>query len=46
MSALISTYIWLGIFIVFAVVFFSIASWVIVRGGKDVWEILTIAKNK
>ncbi|MFC1528757.1 hypothetical protein ACFL5B_02490 [Candidatus Latescibacterota bacterium] len=44
MSALLSTYIWLGIFVVFAVIFFSIALWVIFRGGKDVWEILTSAK--
>jgi len=46
MSSLFSTYIWLGIYIVSAVTFFSIAFWVIVRGGKDVWEILTIVKKK
>jgi len=46
MSSLFSTYIWLGIYLVFTVTFFSIASWVIVRGGMDVREILTIAKKK
>lgn len=36
-----STYIWLGIFIFSGIIFFSIALWVIFRGGKDVKEILT-----
>ena len=46
MTPLFSTYIWLGIYTVFAVIFFSIASWVIVRGWTDVLEILSIAKRK
>jgi len=41
-----STYLWLGIFFVCAALFFSVASWVIARGGKDVLEILTEAKRK
>ena len=38
---MVSTYVWLGIFFFSGVVFFSIALWVILRGGKDVLEILT-----
>jgi hypothetical protein len=43
---MVSTYIWLGIFFFSGVVFFSIALWVIFRGGKDVMEILTEIKDK
>ena len=39
-DALFSTYIWLVIFGVAALAFFGIAVWVIIHGGKDVWEIL------
>ena len=45
-GVLYSTYLWLGIFLVCAAVFFSVAIWVIVRGGKDVLEILTEARGK
>ena len=45
-EALFSTYIWLVIFGCAALIFFSIAAWVIIRGGKDVWEILTMARKK
>ncbi len=45
-GANISTFIWLSIFIVCAVIFFSVALWVIVRGGKDVLEILTEVMEK
>ena len=45
-DALMSTYIWIGIFGVAAVAFFGIACWVIVRGGKDVIEILTDSGDK
>lgn len=45
-DALMSTYIWIGIFSVAAVAFFGIAVWVIVRGGKDVIEILTNSGDK
>jgi len=38
---MLSTYIWLGIFIFCGILFFSVALWVIFRGGKDVLEILT-----
>jgi len=41
-----STYLWLGIFFVCSTLFFSVASWVIARGGKDVLEILTEAIKK
>lgn len=40
-EALLSTYIWLVIYGISLVVFFSIAIWVIIRGGKDVLEILS-----
>jgi len=43
---MLSTYIWLGIFIFSGIIFFSIALWVIFRGGKDVMEILTEAMEK
>ena len=45
-DALVSTYIWLVIFGISAVIFFGIAIWVIYRGGKDVWEILTSEKKE
>lgn len=45
-DALVSTYIWLAIFGVSAIVFFSIGVWIIIRGGKDVLEILTGAGKK
>ena len=40
------TYFWLGVFLISCLLFFSIAVWVIFRGGKDVWEILTEAWKK
>ena len=43
---MLSTYIWLGIYIFCGVLFLSVASWIIVRGGKDVWEILTEGRGK
>jgi len=45
-DAVLYTYIWLGIYGVAAVVFFGIALWVIVRGGKDVLEILSTEKKE
>ena len=45
-DALFSTYIWLVIFGVAALAFFGIAVWVIIHGGKDVWEILTADKEE
>lgn len=45
-DALVSTYIWLAIFGVSAIVFFSIGVWIIIRGGKDVLEILSGAGKK
>ncbi len=41
-----STYIWMGIYLVSLITFFSIGAWVIVRGGKDVFEILKEAYQK
>ena len=43
--ALTATQIWLWIYGICAVLFFSIAVWVIVRGGRDVLEILTEARD-
>ena len=40
------TYIWLGIYFTACAIFFSIAIWIITRGGKDVSEILNKAKGK
>ena len=40
-----ATYIWLAIYGVACVVFFVVSAWVIVRGGKDVLEMLTEQKN-
>jgi len=45
-DALVSTYIWLTIYGISALIFFSISVWIIIRGGKDVWEILTGAVKK
>ena len=45
-DALVSTYIWLAIYGVAALAFFSIGAWIIIRGGKDVLEILTGADEK
>lgn len=38
-------YVWLVFFSGSCVTFFGIALWVIVRGGRDVWEMLTEARN-
>ena len=43
---MLSTYIWLGIFIFSGIIFFLVALWVIFRGGKDVLEILTEVMEK
>ena len=45
-GANISTFIWLSIFLACTVLFFSVALWVILRGGKDVLEILTEVMEK
>jgi len=45
-DALLSTYIWLVIFGVASLFFFGIAIWVIIRGGKDVLEIITMSKKE
>ena len=45
-DVMVSTYIWLGIFFLSGAVFFGIAIWVILRGGKDVIEILTEVNEK
>jgi len=46
MDIMTSTYIWLAIFGFSMLVFFAIAVWVIIRGGKDVWEILTMPESE
>lgn len=45
-AAIKATYIWLVIYGIGAALFFGIAFWVIVRGGKDVLELLTMDKKK
>jgi len=40
-EALSAAYFWLVIYGIAALIFFSIGVWVIVRGGKDVLEILS-----
>ena len=45
-DAIISTHIWLVVYGVAVLIFFSISVWIIVRGGKDVLEILTDSENK
>ena len=42
----IGTYIWMGIYLTSILVFFCIGMWVIIRGGKDVFEILKDAYQK
>ena len=39
------TYFWMGVFAVSALLFWGIAAWVIVRGGRDVLEMLTEART-
>ncbi len=34
------TYIWMGIFLVAGALFWGVAFWAIIRGGKDVLEII------
>ncbi|MBN1291395.1 MAG: hypothetical protein JXB48_06105 [Candidatus Latescibacteria bacterium] len=46
MEAVTSTYIWLVLYGISAACFFLIAVWVIVRGGKDVLEILSGAEQE
>ncbi|MCD6307654.1 MAG: hypothetical protein J7M24_01515 [Candidatus Latescibacteria bacterium] len=46
MNIMTSTYIWLVIFGISTVAFLVIAVWVIIRGGKDVWEILTMPESE
>jgi hypothetical protein len=38
-------YIWFAFYFMSCLIFFGIAAWVIVRGGRDVWEMLTEARN-
>lgn len=38
-------YIWMGIFLVVSGLFWVTAEWVIVRGGKDVLDIITKEKT-
>ena len=38
------TYFWMGVFTLSAIIFFGIGAWVIIRGGKDVLEMLTEAR--
>lgn len=45
-DALMLTYIWMSIFSVSTLAFFGIAVWIIIRGGKDVIEILTNSGDK
>ena len=45
-DALFSTYIWLVIYGIAALTFFSIAVWIIIRGGKDILEILSGNQQK
>ena len=45
-EAIFSTYVWLVIYGAAVLVFFSISVWVIIRGGKDVLEILTDSEKK
>jgi len=45
-DSLLYTYIWLVIYGTAALIFFSIGAWVIVRGGKDVFEMLTESEKK
>ncbi len=40
------TVIWMGIYLASVLVFFTIGLWVIIRGGKDVFEILREAYRK
>jgi len=44
MSSMMPTYIWLVIYGICTILFFAVAFWVIVRGGKDVWEMLSEAR--
>lgn len=45
-SALVSTYIWLAVFGLACAVFFSLAVWIIIRGGKDVLEMMAFTEKK
>jgi hypothetical protein len=44
-SFLTGMYVWLVLYLGSCAVFFGIALWVIVRGGRDVWEMLTEARK-
>ncbi len=46
MDPMTSTYIWLAIFGFSSFVFFAIAVWVIIRGGKDVLEIFRMSDRE
>jgi len=39
------TYIWMGIFLVSAALFWGTALWAIIRGGKEAFEIITGEKK-
>jgi hypothetical protein len=39
------TYFWMGVFTVSGILFWGIAFWVIIRGGRDVFEMLTEARS-
>ena len=45
-NALISTYIWLAVFGIACAVFFGLAVWIIIRGGKDVLEMMSFTEKK
>jgi len=36
-----ATYVWMAIYGIACLMFFSVSVWVIIRGGKDVLEMLT-----
>ncbi len=40
------TYVWTAIFIVAGCLFWGVASWAVVRGGKDIIDIITSEREK
>jgi len=42
-NALVSTYIWLVVYGIAIAIFFGLAVWIIIRGGKDVLEMLSLS---
>jgi hypothetical protein len=45
-TAMIPTYIWMGIFLVAAVLFWGTAVWAVYRGFIDILDIITTEKGK